>query len=542
MNPDQLGTDKSNPKSFTELNPILPNMSGFLTLKSLFFLKRKTKTTLGVNAPPFSPTLNAKRSLHAGTSQGFREMEGMEIEKPLTEEDESAPWYRGVSRYAWIVLAVAALGWMFDTMDQNLFNQVRARSLTEILAPSFVNARPGELDAAVKEWAGTITTVFLIGWAVGGMIFGVLGDRLGRTRTMVFTILIYALFTGLNGLAQTPYQYALCRFLTALGVGGEFAAGTALVAEVWSPRSRPMALGLLQGCSTVGNIMAALITISLSSLGWRWTYAVGILPALLVIWIRQAVKEPEKWQEAKEKAAETGTGNELGNLGELFRDPTLRRNTVGGILLALAGIGGLWGVGFFLPDLITSVLKPMISHLPDIETLSGDAKKKAIAATLQVWSSKISISQQVGAFCGMFSYAALSQRTGRKPALFLFFILAFCAVEAAFHFLRDIPTAFVLAFLLGYCGLAPFAAYAIYFPELYPTRLRSTGIGFCYNGARLLAAFAPFLLGSLAKKYAVVGDDTAGLRTAASIVAFVYLFGFIGLAIAPETKGKPLPE
>ena len=479
-----------------------------------------------------------------GTFRSFHEMESM-TNDPITDTDETGkriPWHRGVSKYAWVVLTVAALGWMFDTMDQNLFNQVRARSLNEILAPSFAHSAPGALDAAVKEWAGTITMFFLLGWAVGGMAFGILGDRIGRTRTMVLTIILYALFTGLNSLVRTPEQYALCRFLTALGVGGEFAAGTALVAEVWTPRSRPMALGLLQCSSTLGNIMAASITIALSSQGWRWTYAVGILPALLVIWIRKAVKEPEIWREAKQKAEKAGTRNELGNLWELFRDPILRRNTISGVLLALAGIGGLWGVGFFLPDLIASVLKPMVSRLPEIQSLSGGAKKAAIASALQIWSSKISISQQVGAFFGMFGYAVLSQRTGRKPALLLFFILAFCAIQAAFHFLRDIPSAFVLAFLLGFCGLAPFSAYAIYFPELYPTRLRSTGIGFCYNGARLLAAFAPFLLGSLSKRYAVVGDETAGLRTAASIVAFVYLFGFVGLIFAPETRGKPLPE
>src|SRR5205823_2267922 len=134
-----------------------------------------------------------------------------------------------IPRYAWIVLLISALGWLFDTMDQNLFNQVRARSLQEILSPAYVHATPAALDAAVKSWAGTLTAIFLIGWAVGGFVFGVIGDRLGRTRTMVITIFIYALFTGLNGLAHTPWEYALCRFLTALGVGGEFAAGTALV-------------------------------------------------------------------------------------------------------------------------------------------------------------------------------------------------------------------------------------------------------------------------------------------------------------------------
>ncbi len=470
----------------------------------------------------------------------------------MSTQSESVPplgteaglsWYRGIPRYAWLVLLVAALGWLFDTMDQNLFNQVRNRSLNEILQPAYLHAAQGALDAAVKSWAGTLTSIFLIGWAVGGFVFGILGDRLGRTRTMVITICIYAVFTGLNGLAQTPWQYALCRFLTALGVGGEFAAGTALVAETWPARSRPMALGALQSSSAIGNIFAALIALNLAGAGWRLAYAVGAVPALLVLWIRSAVREPIPWQEARARAIATGNAAELGNIGELLGDPRWRRNTVAGVLMAAAGVGGMWGVGFFLPDLIQSALKPAVMRSPELIAMADPvARAKAASAVLQALSSKISIIQQVGAFIGMFSFAPISQRVGRRPALCVFFILAFFAVQAAFRWVHDVQSACLLALPLGIFALAPFAAYAVYFPELYPTRLRSTGIGFCYNGARLLAAAAPFALGQLAHRFAVAGDDSAGLRTAASIVAFVYVLGFIGLIFAPETRGKPLPE
>ncbi len=451
-------------------------------------------------------------------------------------------WFQGVPRYAWLVLALAALGWLFDTMDQNLFNLVRQSSVTELLKPHFLGAAAAGLDAAAKQQGALLTAIFLLGWAAGGFIFGVLGDRLGRTRTMIVTICIYALFTGLNALVHTFWQYAACRFLTALGVGGEFAAGTALVAEVWPARSRPMALGALQASSAVGNVMAALITLVLSASSWRIAYAVGALPALLVLWIRGSVREPEKWQQAKRTALDSERPQELGNMLSLFREPTLRRNTIAGVLLALAGVGGLWGVGFFLPDLVQTALKPVVQKWPEIMALHGVEHDKAVKTLLNAYKSKASIVQNVGAFFGMFSYAALSQRTGRKPALFLFFVLAFLAVQAAFHFLHDVQSAYLLAFPLGFCALAPFSAYAVYFPELYPTRLRATGIGFCYNCARLFAALAPFALGTLARKYANPTDETAGLRTAASIIACIYLVGFIGLYLAPETKGKPLPE
>ncbi len=438
-------------------------------------------------------------------------------------------WWQGVSKYAWLVFTIAALGWLFDAMDQNLFNLLRTPSMVEILGAQGLSGKA--LDAAVKQVGGNITAVFLIGWAVGGLFFGVVGDKLGRSKTMIITILIYAAFTGLTGLAQTPLQYGLCRFLTALGVGGEFAAGAALVAEVWPERSRPMALGMLQALSAVGNMMAGLITLILASMSWRWGYFVGAAPALVVVWIRASVREPEKWKAARAKS-EADPAGEVGSIPALFKDPVLRRNTIAGVLIATAGVGGLWGVGFFLPDLVGAVMKQSVAGLP----------AAAAKTQIQAWRSEVFMVQQVGAFFGMFSYAALSERTGRRPALNLFFILAWASVLATFWGVTSLPTAFGLAFVLGFCALAPFSAFAVYFPELFPTRLRATGVGFCYNCARIIAAMAPFALGQLSAMYHVESDPVYGLRVAATIVACIYIVGFIGLSMAPETKGLPLPE
>lgn len=449
---------------------------------------------------------------------------------PESRDAPALKWYQGVDRYCWLVLLIAALGWLFDAMDQNLFTLVRQPSVLELLKAKGLEG--AELQAAAKDVGGQITSVFLIGWAIGGFVFGVLGDRLGRTRTMIITILIYALFTGLSGIVQTPEQYALCRFLTALGVGGEFAAGASLVAEVWPNRSRAMALGTLQSLSAVGNMAAAGIVYSLANTTWRVVYFVGALPAMLVVWIRQSVKEPEQWVAARETAEAHGRRGELGNIGELVTNPVLLRNTIAGVLLAAAGVGGLWGVGFFLPDLTGEVLKPLVAGLSE-----DDAKTK-----MAQYRSTVFFIQQVGAMLGMFSYALLSERTGRRPALFLFFVLAWASVVGTFWMLQDLTSACILAFIMGFCALAPFSAYCVYFPELFPTRLRATGVGFCYNCARILAALAPFALGKFAAMFTDPADPTAGFRTAATIVSSVYVLGFIGLALAPETRGKPLPE
>ena len=216
-------------------------------------------------------------------------------------DDGQGPWHRGLTRYHWFVLAVAALGWLFDTMDQQLFNLARKPAMQELLSAS---------ATATDEnfYGGIVTSIFIVGWAIGGLFFGVLGDRIGRAKTMFLTILVYSAFTGLSALSQTIWDFALYRFLTGLGVGGEFAVGVALVAEVMPDHARSRALGWLQALSAVGNMTAAVIsivlgylTVTLSAMGaspWRVMFVIGTLPALLALIIRARLKEPERWQKA----------------------------------------------------------------------------------------------------------------------------------------------------------------------------------------------------------------------------------------------------
>src|SRR5580698_579807 len=264
-------------------------------------------------------------------------------------------WYRELNSYHWFVLGVAALGWLFDCLDQHLFNLARRPAMTELLAPSST-VSPAPDDVAF--YGSLATSIFLIGWGTGGLAFGVLGDRIGRAKTMLLTILMYSAFTGLSALSTGFWDFAFYRFLTGLGVGGEFAVGVALVAEVMPNTARPYALGLLQASSTIGNVSAALIGIVLGRLQasgaivtspWRWMFIIGTLPALLVLVIMRRLKEPEGWQKAKDKHAK------LGSISELF-STRYRRSTLVGMTLAFSGVVGLWGIGFFAPDLLSSVL------------------------------------------------------------------------------------------------------------------------------------------------------------------------------------------
>jgi MFS family permease len=470
------------------------------------------------------------------------------MSQPLTPgADAKLKWWQGLDRYCWIVLIIAALGWLFDTMDQNIFNLVRQQSIEQLLGER------GRDTAHVRFVGSWVTALFLVGWSVGGFIFGILGDRIGRTGTMILTIMIYAIFTGLSGLSWNWQSYAFFRFMTGLGVGGEWAAGAALVAEVFPARSRPMALGSLQALSAVGNMMAAVITFTLAGLSWRWAYAVGALPALLVLWIRRSVKEPEKWKEAKERAS---FGKEMGNISELLTDPILRRNTIAALLMAVAGQGVLWGIGFWSVDLLLGVLKRYDVALHDANRIK----------------SVMFFIQQFGAMIGIYLFAALSEKTGRRPAFIFWFILAWISIPAFYwtvplmagkslgglsaivgpiSFAGNIPAgaqaaaqiAMPLAFFLGFATLGPFSGFTVYFPELYPTRLRATGCGICYNGGRFLAAIIPIVTAGLAayvaREYSSVAN---GYPLAATIFSSLYVLGIIGALIGPETRGKPLPE
>src|SRR5438552_15279821 len=267
---------------------------------------------------------------------------------PANEVSADSPWWRGLTGYHWFVFVVAALGWLFDTMDQQLFNLARMPAVTELLG-----VQPG--DPSVQKFGGIATMVFMIGWATGGIIFGVLGDRIGRAKTMLLTILVYSAFTGLSSLAFDVWRFSVYRFLTGLGVGGEFAVGIALVAEVMPDRARPHALGLLQALSAVGNMMAAVIVIIMGQLksagiigtAWRWMFVIGVVPALLAVVAMRRLKEPERWKAAAAREVST----RLGSFKELFGDPRLRRNAIVGLLLATSGVIGLWGIGFYVFEL-----------------------------------------------------------------------------------------------------------------------------------------------------------------------------------------------
>ncbi len=460
----------------------------------------------------------------------------MHVEPPLpaTKSERSRPWFTELTRYHWFVLIVAALGWLFDTMDQQLFNLARKPALTDLLG-----AAPG--DPRINEYGAYATSIFIIGWATGGLVFGILGDRIGRARTMLLTILLYSLFTGLSALSRGWLDFAAYRFLTGLGVGGEFAVGVALVAEVMPDRARSHALGWLQALSAVGNIGAALINIGLGlaqgagSLPadwkpWRIMFVIGAVPAFLAILIRTRLKEPERWQTA---VASGEQKHKAGSLRELFGDPVWRRHALVGLALAIPGVIGLWGIGFFSFDFIRAVFRDHYKG-PGV----SDAEANGQLTMFVGW---VSVLQNIGGACGIYFFKFITQYTGRRPAFALAFILALLSTAGTFWFLKDFSDVFWMIPIMGFCQLMIFGGYAIYFPELFPTRLRSTGTSFCYNIGRYVAAIGPFTMGALIAVFKDSGE-IQGWRNTGVLMSLFFLIGLVALPFAPETRGKPLPE
>ncbi len=447
----------------------------------------------------------------------------MQFDAPTSTAPAGAPWYKELNRYQWFVLLVSSLGWLFDTMDQQLFNLARRPAIAELL-----HMAPGDPNraAAIAEYSGYATMIFMIGWASGGLVFGILGDRIGRVKTMIFTILLYSLFTGLSVLSTGIWDFSAYRFLTGLGVGGQFAVGVALVAETMPDRARPFALGSLQALSAVGNMLAALIGITLGRLeesgtvasAWRWMFVVGALPAFLCLAIFRRLKEPEQWQRAKKLKTN------LGSMSELFTDPRWRRNAIVGLLLAFSGVVGLWGIGFFSFDLLRSVL--------DKTSLSAGQKT--------FWTGMTSLLQNAGAFFGIYAFTHITHYTGRRRAFAFAFVAAMGATAFTFWNLKNFSDIFWMIPIMGFCQLSLFGGYAIYLPELFPTRMRSTGTSFCYNVGRFVAALGPLTLGLLTSR--VFSGQAEPMRYAGVTMSLVFLIGLATLPFAPETKGKPLPE
>ena len=486
-----------------------------------------------------------------------------------------------LSPYQWFVFVVCCLAWDMDCMDQQLFILARVPAMKELVAkvdpadprlpeltsklevqadkeskprPTAEQAQGALRNADIASAAGTSTSIFMVGWAIGGIVFGVLGDRVGRVKTLTLTILLYAIFTGLSAFSQSTTDFLLYRFLTGLGVGGVFAAAVTLLAETMPDAARPYMLGLFQASSVVGNCGAALINMGFGELqyqgrldgveilgyqmsAWRMMFLVGILPGFLVVLVQARLHEPEKWKQARREG-----GVKKASYLDLLSDPAVRRNMFFGLLLTLAGVLGLWGIGFFVVDLVQYVQKPIYANEAAALGLTGADAASYIARQGTYWSGITSLLQNAGSFFGIFAFSTLTGILGRKPTFAFFFLAAAAMTAVVFAYLKTWDDILWMLPIMGFFQLAIFGGYAIYLPELFPTKLRSTGVSFCYNVGRLAAASGPLALGLLTSEVYAHLPTPDPFRYAGITLCSVFFLGLLALPFLPETKGKPLPE
>ena len=432
------------------------------------------------------------------------------------ENETAGHWYDGVTRYQWLVLVIASLGWIFDVFEGQLFAVYKTPLLMDLIKVD----DPKEL-ATLVDWFGNIGLAsFLVGGAVGGLFFGVLADRIGRRQTMVWSILTYSIFSGMHYFAMSPWHIIALRFLVAMGVAGEWAIAASLVAEVFPKKARAVAGGIFHSSSVIGAVLASVVGMVLSKTSdWRWAFLMGVLPALLVVWVLVSLKESEKW-EAATHGSEDDAKQKLkgGSLRELLGTWRWARRALIGLGLASVGLGTYWAIYAWGPELVREVLG---------DTVSEQERNSAASFVYLIMNF-------TGGFAGLLLFAPITMLTNRRTAFAFYHVGALIMVPVTFLGATEYWHTLVLLPIMAFFVVGMHAGYAIYFPELFPTRLRATGASFCFNVGRLVSAGMILVRGWL--------REWLDLRLAVSVMASLFLVGLVLLIFAPETKDTELPE
>lgn len=436
----------------------------------------------------------------------------------------ASPWYRNLSRSQWNALIASNLGWLFDGFENYALILTAGAALRQLLRPDQVQDLP--------IYVGAVISINLLGWALGGMAGGILADYLGRKRTMMFAILAYSVTTGLSAFAFSWWSFAALRFLVGMSVGSEWATGSSMVAELWPDRARGKGAGLMQCGLGVGFFLASLVWLLLAPVGpdaWRYMYLLGVLPALLTLWIRRSIPESALWKAVNEKRKDahakrkeganlSGAEGELTKftLTALLTDRTTLKTTVIVFVMSLATTVGFWSISTWVPQYIGSI---------------ADANGLAAAR----WMSFAGMAYTAGSIAGYVLFGFLSDAFGRKPVTFVFFLMALALTPVLFFGSGELQTLLILAFVNAIFSNGQYSWMPIWLPELYPTRMRATALAFIFNAPRFIAFLGPLLAGKLIIFF-------NGFGWAAVTLSMVYIPAILVMPLLKETAGKPLPE
>ena len=435
----------------------------------------------------------------------------------------SEPWYRSLTATQWKTVFASNLGWMFDGYETFSLILVVGVALHDLLVP----AQFGQIPA----YAGTVIGVTLLGWGIGGVIGGVLADYIGRRRTMIFAILAYSLTTGLSAFAWDWVSFALLRFLVGIAIGSEWSTGASLTAEVWPDNARGRGAGLMQCGLGIGFFLASFTWLFVSGYGpgaWRIMFFIGVIPALFTFWLRSGVPESQKWEDSNEKRKSAQARKDSGaalsaedkhltrfTFADLFADTEVRKITVIVFLMSLTTTVAWWGISTWVP--------------PFVAAAAGKA-----GLPPQTWASYAGMSYNIGAICGYIGLGFFADNFGRKPVVMIFFAASLVLTFALYKWTTDLHLLLLVAAVNGFFTLGQYSWMSVWLPELFPTRMRATGMAFTFNSPRFIAFLGPLFAGMLIAQF-------GGFSGMAVAFSFIYILGFVLVPFLPETKGKPLP-
>jgi MFS family permease len=431
-----------------------------------------------------------------------------------------------MNAYQWTVLFAAWLGWGFDIFDSLLFNYIAPNAVPTLL---HIPLGTPQAAAATLRWTGILTSLLLIGWAVGGILFGRVADRIGRTKTLLLTMLLYAIGTAACAAAPNMGALIFFRIVESLGIGGEWAAGAAMVAEVVPERRRVEAGALLYTAAPMGLFLATFVTYQIQGVffqgspevAWRYVFLAGLVPAAVALAVLMFIKEPERWARAAKKSPPP-------SVSELF-SPAYRANTVSGLSMSVVALVTWWSCNAFIPTVA-----------------AGSAAQAAIGMTrlqatalAESWKATAANAFNLGGLIGCLLTIPASKVLGRRPMFALYFLCSGLSILAAFGLSLSPHARLYMYFPIGLTIFGVFGAFTYYLPELFPTRLRGTGAGFCYNSGRMVAAIGPFVVGAVAARGA---DALPAALHVLFYVGFVPLIGLLAMPWVIETKGGALAD
>ena len=436
-------------------------------------------------------------------------------------ESGGLSWIKDITGYQWMVFLIAWAGWMLDATDFGLFNLVLRPAITELLGGNPTIAQIGQVG-------GFLSMAGLLGWALGGFAFGILGDYIGRIRTLILSVVLVAVFTGLQGLATSTWMLGFFRFFAGVGTGAEIVVGIPLVAESFATEQRAKVLGIMMTGAAFGNLFAGQIFASIGPYGWRYVMYAGVVPAIALLLLRRGMEEPERFKDVQERRRALKAARSLSAADEKFLafapkqlfTRELRYSTFIGILFCLGTLLAIWTSQIWLPTIQTQLLQKV--------GITGAASAPFVGHGMMLWG--------VGGILGYATFGFIADAIGRRPAV-IFYNLG--TIASGLYLFLGVQSWDLYPYLLpvfGYFVFGVFSGHAVYLPELFPTQVRATAVSFCNGTGRVITSFGPLIAGLVTP---LLGGQ---FSTATAIMTCFAGLSILAMLLGRETRGEELPH